>query len=311
MLNIKNLKEQKKEGNITLNMIVYGDSGVGKTTLAASASEVGKVLYIDAESGAQFIPDEYAKNIDVLNLQNIEELDQVLLPANTEQYSTIVLDSITEIMKKMIDKIKGTKDNATIADWQKIIGGMEKYFRRFRDLKQNIILVALSAEKEDDGIILKRPNLSGKNLPADVVGFMDVCIYLENTVAQGRVGHTDPSQKFYAKDRTNKLPKKIEQKDLKFKTLLDLVTIKPEPLSKEMLKTINNGIKDLKLEKDDIVKMAKYGGADIIEELTLLGAEKVIKAIDLKLSSKVETPKETKEKKEKKEIEKETKKDKK
>lgn len=283
MLAIKNLQEQKKEGNTTVNMIVYGASGVGKTTLASTAAELGKVLYIDAEAGSKFIDDKYAKNIDILTLVNVFDLDKVLEPENLKPYNTIVLDSVTEIMKKLVDAIKGTKEQATMQDWGKIINKMETYIRRFRDLDKNVIICALETEKEDEGIILKRPSMSGKNLPNDIIGFMDICLYLENT-AQGRVAHASPSQKFYAKNRGGHLPDKIEQKNLNMKWISEQVFEKPEPASKEQLEKITEGAKKLGMKVSDVKKMAKFGGADTLEELSAKGAEKVIKALALKLS---------------------------
>ena len=284
MLPVKNLKQEKKAGNTTLNMIVYGDSGVGKTTLASSSAELGKVLYIDAESGAKFIQEKYSDKIDLLTLDNPSVLNEVLKTENVKEYETIVLDSITEIMKKMVDMVKGNKERPTLQDWGTVISGMETYFRKFRDLGKNIILVALTAEKDDDGVILKRPSLSGKNLPADVIGFMDVCMYLENT-STGRVGHVQPSQKFYAKDRTSKLPPKIEQDQLLVKKILEMVTVAPEPITKEQLKEIQDGIVVMDMNEEAVSKMADYGGAFTIEELSSVGAEKVIKAMKIKLQT--------------------------
>lgn len=283
MLNVKNLEETKNAGNTTINMIVYGASGVGKTTLASTAAELGKVLYIDAEAGSKFIEDKYAKNIDILTLSNVFDLDQVLEPANLKKYDTIVLDSITEIMKKLVDAIKGTKEQATMQDWGKIINKMETYVRSFRDLEKNVIICALESEKEDEGVILKRPSLSGKNLPNDIIGFMDICLYIENT-AQGRVAHTQPGQKFYAKNRGGKLPTKIEQKDLNLKFISEKVFEPAKAADEKQLKKINDGIKELGLKEEDIKKMAEYGGAKKIEELTFIGAEKVISGIEKKLS---------------------------
>ena len=283
-MKIKNLKEIKKEGNPTLNMIIYGDSGVGKTTLAATAAKLGKVLYIDAEAGSKFIDEKFAENIDILKLENASQLEEVLKSKELDNYETVVLDSITEIMKKMIDLVKGTKERPTLQDWGTIITKMETYFRRFRDLGKNVLLVALTTEKDDDGIILKRPSLSGKNLPSDIIGFQDVCLYLENTV-HGRVGHVQPSQKFYAKDRTNKLGEKIEQKNLNIEYILEKISSKPEPASKEQLEEIYSFVEKEKIKPDDMNKMAEYGGASIIEELDYVGAEKVIKALNLKYAS--------------------------
>lgn len=283
MLKVKSLKDVKSDGNITLNMIIYGASGVGKTTLAATAAELGKVLYIDAEAGSKFIDEKYKDKIDILTLENVYDLNDVLKIENIKEYKTIVLDSLTEIMKKLVDKIKGTKEQATMQDWGKIISQMETYIRKFRDLEKNVIVCALETEKDDEGIVLKRPSISGKNLPNDIIGFMDVCLYLQNT-SQGRVANTEPSQKFYAKNRGGKLPSVIKQEDLNVKFIFDKMTTLAEQITEEQLKTIYDGINELQLEAEAISRMADYGGALTIEELTKKGAEKVVRALELKIS---------------------------
>lgn len=291
MLPVLNLAEVKKSGNTTINLLVYGDSGVGKTTLAATAAELGKVLYVDAESGSKFINEKYAKNIDILKIDDISILDEVLKPDNIKEYKVVVLDSITEIMKKLVDKAKGNKEKPSLSDWGNVINEMETYFRRFRDLDKHIILVALSQEKGDEDLVLRRPSLSGKSLPADLVGIVDICLYLENT-QNGRVAYSQPSPKFYAKDRTNTLPEKISGENLNIKFISDKATSKPSQMTDEQAKEIFEGIDKLRLDSESIVKMAEYGGADSIEELSEKGAEKIILAIRKKLETFKEPQKE-------------------
>ena len=277
-----NLKKKQEEGTSVLNMLVYGASGAGKTTFASSAADFGKVLIVDAEAGAQYIGEDRAKNIDLIAMKDISILDEILIPENIKEYQTIVLDSVTEIMKKMVDHIKGSKETATLQDWGKIIVGMETYFRKFRDLNKHVILVAMETEKEDDNLILKRPSLSGKNLPSDMIGFQDVCMYIENTV-QGRVGHVQPTQKFYAKDRTNKLPAKIEQKDLTVGYVVDKIITPTKPISDRQTEEIKKGMVDLDLDVDQMKSMFAYGGGTDFKDINEIGADKIIKAIELKL----------------------------
>ena len=142
---------------------------------------MGKVLYVDSEAGTKFIDKKYADNIDILALKDVDLLDEVLRPENVKEYNTIVLDSVTEIMKKLVDKVKGNKDVAQVQDWGKVISKMEWYIRQFRDLEKNVILVALEQEYPDGDSLVKRPSLSGKSLPQNIVGYMDVCLYMASS----------------------------------------------------------------------------------------------------------------------------------
>ena len=58
------------------NMLVYGESGVGKTTLAGSADEVAemrKVLIIDIEGGTLSIRKKFP-NVEVVRVKNWPDL---------------------------------------------------------------------------------------------------------------------------------------------------------------------------------------------------------------------------------------------
>lgn len=284
MLQIKNLKEKQREGNVTLSVVLYGESGVGKTTLASTAAELGRVLYVDSEAGTKFIADEYAGNIDILALKDVDLLDEVLRPENIKGYNTIVLDSVTEIMKKLVDKAKGNKEVAQVQDWGKVISKMEWYIRQFRDLEKNVILVALEQEYPDGDSLVKRPSLSGKSLPQNIVGYMDVCLYMESTQT-GRRLHTNPTGAFYAKDRTKTLPKVIEGEDINFKYIVDLATSIPEEATKEQLAEIGEKMKELGLDKDKEAqkKALDYLEAKSIKGLNYLQASKMIEVLDAKL----------------------------
>lgn len=113
-----------------LKMLVYGNYGTGKTTLAASAQDVpgmGDVIFIDAESGSMSLSDR--DDIDSINITNYSQFARVyeylrlhcrardaddvnalvklestykgiqVSPKNVKRYRTVVIDSITEVQK--------------------------------------------------------------------------------------------------------------------------------------------------------------------------------------------------------------------
>lgn len=285
MLKIQNLKKTQEEHSPRLNVLVYGDAGVGKTTFAASAAELGRVLLIDAESGSQFLPEEYAKNIDVLKLENVDDLDEILKEENVKDYQTIVIDSITEVAKKMCDKIKGNKESLTVGDWGKVITELETFFRKFRDLNRHGVLVALAQEKDDDNIVVKRPSLSGKNLPANVVGFQDVCIYLDST-SVGRVGHTAPSQKYWAKDRTNKLPVELKDDQLTIKAIYDLCAGQAKEASPEDMTEIDELMKKAELTPEARKKAWEFAGCKEGQKVFKHQLPALRKILELKIKAK-------------------------
>lgn len=88
-----------------LNLMIYGDSGVGKTLLAGTAAfvpELTPMLFVDVEGGTLTLShfDDTA-NIDVVRVtkwQDMQKLYDDLYKGN-HPYKTIVIDSLTEMQK--------------------------------------------------------------------------------------------------------------------------------------------------------------------------------------------------------------------
>lgn len=281
-MKVQNLTKIQEEGKTNINVILYGAPGVGKTTLAASISKVGKTLLVDAECGATFLPAEYAKNIDILRLEDVAELDEVLDMDKIKEYDCVILDSVTEIGKKLQDKVKGGKESLSVNEWGKVIDKLETYFRRFRDLGKNVVLVAVAQEKDDDGVLRLRPSLSGKNLPAAVIGYQDVCIYLESN-PQGRVGHTVPADKHYAKHRGSKLPAELRGEELDLKFVYDRYAQASRLCTKEEIEGLQKLGEQAKITEEGWVKALKFVGAKDIGALTMSQMLKLTASLEEKI----------------------------
>jgi len=284
-MEVKNLAEVQKSGNTNLNIVIYGDAGSGKTWLAGSAAELGRVLFIDIESGSSFLPEKYSKNIDIMRIDNIKEADDVFSEQNIAPYNTIVIDSITEFAKKMNDHIRGGKETLTVQDWGKSIDKLETFFRRFRDLDKNCILVALSQEREDGEILVRRPSLSGKSLPANIVGYNDICIYLVSN-KEGRTGFTHSGDKFWAKDRTGRLPEQLKGEELTlsfiYKTCVDYHGAS-RLCTKEEIEGLQKLGEQAKITEEGWVKALKFVGAKDIGALTMSQMLKLTASLEEKI----------------------------
>lgn len=86
-----------------LNLLLYGESGVGKTMLAGSAAAVPRmspVLLIDVEGGTLSLRHSYP-DVDVVRVQTWDDMSRVFegLVKGENDYNTVILDSLTEIQK--------------------------------------------------------------------------------------------------------------------------------------------------------------------------------------------------------------------
>lgn len=213
-------------------ILVYGDSGTGKTTLAGSADavpEMRPVLFIDIEGGTESLKHSYPE-VDTVRVLNWKDMQNVYneLYEGGHGYRTIVLDSLTEIQKFnmyniMQDVVQKRPeldaDVPSMREWGKNLEQIRRLVRGFRDLDMHTIFTALNKTDKDQktGIMTMKPSLSGK-LADEIPAFLDVVMYYyvkEMTGADGetefrRLLLTQKTDAQVAKDRTGRLPQIIE-----------------------------------------------------------------------------------------------------
>lgn len=212
-----------------INMLVYGNSGMGKTRLAGTADsvpEMRKVLILDVEGGTLTLTHSNP-NVDIVRVATWKEVQAVYdeLYAGNHDYSTIVLDSLTEIQKfnmyNVMDDLKKDPKNSersidvpSMREWGINLEQMRKFVRAFRDMPINTIFTALAKEEKNQktGMIHKKPSLSGK-LADEVAAFLDIVCYMYVKELDGQMQRmllTTSTDEYVAKDRTGKLPLVIQ-----------------------------------------------------------------------------------------------------
>lgn len=208
------------------NMLVYGESGVGKTTLAGSCDAVPEmrgVLVIDIEGGLRSIKEKYP-NVAAVRVKSWADMQSVYeeLYKGDHGYHTIIIDSLTEAQKMSMDQVmrrlveeheERDADVPGIREWNINIEQTRKFVRAYRDLPVNTIFTALMKQDKNPrtGAVKKKPSLSGK-VADEVAGFLDIVAYLYTKEIEGtnkRVLLCGATEDTVAKDRTDTLPQVI------------------------------------------------------------------------------------------------------
>ena len=205
-----------------VNMLIYGESGVGKTRLSGSSDAVPlmrRVLLIDIEGGTLTLRDTYP-DVETVRIKTWNEMRAVYdeLYVNPT-YNTIIIDSLTELQKISMDQImrrlveeheERDADVPGIREWNINLEQTRKFVRAFRDLPVNTIFTALAKSDKNmrTGSVRRKPSLSGK-VADEVAGFLDIVVYLYAKEVEGenkRVLQCGQTEETVAKDRTNNLP---------------------------------------------------------------------------------------------------------
>ena len=211
----------------TVKMLVYGDPGVGKTVFSCSGD---RTIFIDVEGGSLSIQKRIKdKKVVRKRFDTFDEIEEFVrgLREKGSKADTLVIDSITELQKKLMDSIVSQHpevkrpygDGLTVGDWGYNTERMRRFVRMARDLDMNVIFTALAMDEKNEmtGAVKTLPKMSSK-LSADVCGYVDIVGYLYVDNMTDEDGESVPVRRmlvqpvgmYYAKDRSGALGNVID-----------------------------------------------------------------------------------------------------
>ena len=183
-------------------MLIAGDSGIGKTSLAKTLD--GNTLIISAESGLLSLK---GSDIDVWELENFQDFREALLEVSNTDYDNIYIDSLTEIMELLVDDMKGKYEGFKL--WGEYTDTAIKVLKYLRDLKGfNIYFTCLTKQEKDGMVLVDKFDFSGSKIQDKIKSYFDEVIHYKKVDFNGeptRVLVTDDLLSPLAKDRSGQL----------------------------------------------------------------------------------------------------------
>lgn len=184
----------------TVKMMIYGQAGMGKTTLALSAP---RPLLLDFDGGVKRVNMAHIDGVDIVQVTSWQDVQQVL-QENLSAYQTIVVDTIGKMMDFIITYKCGTRQ-PQIRDWGGINAEFSWMTRTLSSLNKNVVFVAhRDTRKEGDDTVFI-PALREKSYNS-IVTELDLLGYLEMKNENGVQRRTitfDPTSRNDGKNTCN------------------------------------------------------------------------------------------------------------
>lgn len=197
----------------TVNALIYGPSGVGKTTLATTYPDA---VIVSSEKGTMSIA-EHA--LPVLAIENTEDLREVakILKKNKQGFKLAFVDSVTDIAETCLAAKKKDNKDARAAFYA-TQDDIQDCCRLFRDLKMHTVVIARHDLMLDaSGLRINGPSMPSKKLSNDLPYIFDVVMAMRMEDGEDgedfRYIQTNLTHDWYAKDRSRSL-KAVMQPDL-------------------------------------------------------------------------------------------------
>lgn len=190
----------KKSNEITLknnlNMLLYAEPGVGKTTLALS---MPKPLLIDFDGGVSRVNFAHLEGADVVQVSSWTDIPE-LWGLDLSAYETIVVDTAGKAIDFVIAHKCGARQ-PQLRDWSGINQEFVSFMRQLSMSGKNIVYVCHRDSFKDGDNTVFMPALRAKNL-GPIVTELDLMGFVEMKNGQ-RVISFNPSERFIAKNTVN------------------------------------------------------------------------------------------------------------
>lgn len=229
-------KPNELTNDVKLKGLIYGEPGLGKTTLALSSPNP---LLIDFDNGLRRVAKQH--QLDSVQIESYQDLLDILLKEDISAYKTIVIDTLGKMIDRMGDwlalsnpRLKQSDGQLSMKGWGSIKLEFQKLLKLLDGKNKSVIFVAHSKEEKDGDITKMRPDVAGSS-GKDIVKELDFMGFMSMKSGK-RTIDLMPNEQYYAKN------------SLGLNSFLEFaaITNKNDFLSKAVFEAYSN-----KLEKDN------------------------------------------------------------
>lgn len=220
----------------SINALIFGDSGSGKTVFAGSGSE--RDLIIAVEQGTVSAARQGSK-AQVLHAKDYDTLMEIIeaIESEPDRFDWVILDSLTKTQDIIWDHILDTATTANpsrsrykkeLQEYGEAQERLKEIVERLVSSEANVIFTALAElDVDEESQEFRRPQLHGKNGAVaqwvcgqvDLVGFLRVA---RSGQEEFRRMDFNKKPQFWAKDRFGVFTKAV--KNLTLEKLTDILT---------------------------------------------------------------------------------------